>query len=251
MSRSELSVQLYTVRTALAEDLPGTLARIAGLGFRDVELFDFVDQAQEYVAQLAACGLRAPSGHASLLDEDTSRVFDAAEAIGMRTVIQSMVAADQWADVAGVRATATALNAVAAEAADRGLQVGYHNHWWELQSIIGGVNALERFAGYLDDAVVLEVDTYWAQTGGVDPAALLRRLGDRVRFLHVKDGPATLDVREQVAVGAGSLDVAAIIGAAPQAQRVVELDDFAGDVFEALRDSVTYLTEQTEQSVTA
>jgi sugar phosphate isomerase/epimerase len=90
---------------------------------------------------------------------------------------------------------------------------------------------------------VLEVDTYWVQTGGVDAVALLRRLGDRVRFLHVKDGPATLETMDQVAVGAGSLDVLAIIGAAPQALRVVELDDFAGDVFEALRDSVAYLTE--------
>jgi sugar phosphate isomerase/epimerase len=63
-----------------------------------------------------------------------------------------------------------------------------------------------------------------------------------VHFLHVKDGPATRATVEQVAVGSGSLDVPAILAAAPQALRVVELDDFDGDVFDALRDSYSYLT---------
>ena len=88
---------------------------------------------------------------------------------------------------------------------------------------------------------MLEVDTYWAEVGGVPAAALLERLGDRVRFLHVKDGAVTQDDQDQVAVGSGALDIAAILAAAPQAQQVVELDGFAGDVFDALRDSVTYL----------
>lgn len=98
------------------------------------------------------------------------------------------------------------------------------------------------FAEHLDDAVVLEVDTYWAEVGGEGAVELLGRLGDRVGFLHVKDGPGTQVMRDQVAVGSGSVDVLAIMAAAPRALRVVELDDFAGDVFDALRDSLAYLT---------
>ena len=90
--------------------------------------------------------------------------------------------------------------------------------------------------------VVLEVDTYWAYAGGADVPALLGRLGDRVVALHVKDGDGTLDTFGQVAVGSGSLPIWDIIAAAPDALRVVELDDSAGDVFDALRDSRTYLT---------
>lgn len=242
MSSSDLSVQLYTIRHALAEDRGVALSRLADLGFRAVELFDFVDQADAYSDLLGERGLAAPSGHAMLIGEDAGKVFDAAQTIGMRTVIQPMVAADRWADLDGVVGTARALNEIANKAADRGLVVGYHNHWWELESRIGGTSALEVFAEHLDDAVVLEVDTYWAEVGGEGAVELLGRLGDRVGFLHVKDGPGTQVMRDQVAVGSGSLDVLAIMAAAPRALRVVELDDFAGDVFGALRDSLAYLT---------
>ena len=242
MSSSDLSVQLYTIRHALAEDRGSALSRLAGLGFRAVELFDFVDRADAYADLLGEHGLAAPSGHAMLIGEDAGKVFDAAQTIGMRTVIQPMVAADRWADLDGGVGTARALNEIADRAADRGLVVGYHNHWWELESRIGGTSALEVFAEHLDDTVVLEVDTYWAEVGGEGAVELLGRLGDRVGFLHVKDGPATQVMSDQVAVGSGSLDVLAIMAAAPRALRVVELDDFAGDVFGALRDSLAYLT---------
>jgi sugar phosphate isomerase/epimerase len=59
-------------------------------------------------------------------------------------------------------------------------------------------------ADCLAPEVVLEVDTYWAYAGGADVPALLRRLGDRVVALHVKDGDGSLEVERQVAVGSGT-----------------------------------------------
>ena len=80
--------------------------------------------------------------------------------------------------------------------------------------------------------------------GGEDPAELLRRLGDRVRFVHIKDGPLTKNDREQVAVGSGSMRVWDVLDAVPGLEvAVVELDDFDGDVFIAVADSLTYLNE--------
>ncbi len=241
MSGSEVSVQLYTVRSALAADAAAALTRIADLGFRQVELFDFVGRAEELAQLLSARGLTVPSGHAMLIGEDVDAVLTAARAVGMHTVIQPMVPAERWASLAWVEQTAHALNEVAVVAARQGLQVGYHNHWWELENKIDDRPALEVFAELLDEAVLLEVDTYWVETGGVSAPELLRRLGKRVRFLHVKDGPATLDMRAQTALGAGSLNVPQIMAAAPGALKVIELDDYAGDVFDALRDSLAFL----------
>jgi sugar phosphate isomerase/epimerase len=92
--------------------------------------------------------------------------------------------------------------------------------------------------------VVLEVDAYWAAVGGQDPVALLGRLGHRVQALHVKDGPATSDTRDQVAVGRGGLPIREILGAAPQALPVIELDDTRGDRFAAVADSLAWLRAQ-------
>ena len=65
--------------------------------------------------------------------------------------------------------------------------------------------------------VVLEVDTYWAFAGGADVPALLRRLGDRVAALHVKDGDG--DARPEAArsrPAPGSCRSAEILAAAPR-----------------------------------
>ncbi|WP_029137687.1 sugar phosphate isomerase/epimerase family protein [Nakamurella lactea] len=236
-----LSVQLYTVRAALAADLPGTLQRIADIGFRDVEPFGFVDQADAYLEGLAAAGLSAPSAHAALIGQDTAAAFAAAKRLGVQTLIDPMVDRALWTRREDVEQTARQLNEIAAAAAAHGLTVGYHNHWWETENRIDGATALEVLAGMLDDAVVLEVDTYWADVGGASAPELLRRLGDRVALIHVKDGPATQQNIDQTAVGSGTLDIPAILAAAPQARRVVELDDFAGDVFDAVRDSYAWM----------
>ena len=96
-------------------------------------------------------------------------------------------------------------------------------------------------ADALDPAVLLEVDTYWAAVGGQDVPALLGRLGDRVRYLHVKDGPVTRD-DPMTAVGTGRMPVAEILAACPSAEwHVVELDRCATDMLTAVRDSLAWL----------
>jgi sugar phosphate isomerase/epimerase len=237
----ELSVQLYSVREHLAADLPGTLRRIAGIGFTRVELFNFVDNAEAYVAELAAAGLTAPSAHARLVGQDSARIFAAARSIGVQTVIDPHIEDARWTTREDVVGIAADLNALANEAADHGLKVGYHNHAFELENRIDGVSALEVLAGSLDDAVTLELDTYWAAVGGEDVLPLLGRLGQRVQFMHIKDGPMTKDDKDQVAVGSGMMPAVEILAAAPHALAVVELDDFTGDVFDAVADSYSYL----------
>lgn len=241
-----LSVQLYTVREALAKDLPGTLERVASLGYRNVELFDFVEQAARYRELLGAFGLGAPSGHCGLVGpgRDPRRAFEAALEVGVKTVVDPSIDRRRWTTREDVVAVAADLNRVAEVASGYGLAVGYHNHHYEVANRIDGATALEVLSGHLSEEVVLEVDTYWAEVGGAQAAGLLKRLGPRVQLLHIKDGPVTMVDKEQVAVGSGSLDVPAILAAAPEALRVVELDDFEGDVFVALSDSFAYLTAQ-------
>ena len=242
MSHRPLSLQLYSVRTAISADLSGTLARVSALNLKHVELYGFADRGAEYADQLAAHNLAAPSGHGSLVG-DTTTIFDAANLIGMKTVIDPFIDPSRWTTRDDVAAIAAQLNAVALVAADSGLRIGYHNHAFELENRIGGVSALEVLADHLDDAVVLELDTYWVSVGGDDPVALLGKLGSRVEFLHIKDGPITKNDADQVAVGSGSMPISDILAAAPNALAVIELDDFTGDVFDAVRDSVSYLTE--------
>lgn len=245
MSNSNLSVQLYTVRELLTEDTVGTLRRIADIGFTQVEPFGLLDFADGLRQGFAETGLTAPTTHQGFIGrDDLDTVFATAAGLGIRTVIDPHVPAERWQTAAAVEDTAAQLNAAAAAAAKHGVRVGYHNHAHELENTIDGMTALEYFAGKLDPEVVLEVDTYWVVVGGGNPVDLLPKLGDRVVALHVKDGPGTTETKDQVAVGQGSLPIAEIIAAAPNALRVIELDDSRGDRFQAVADSYAFLTAE-------
>ncbi|MGC5166598.1 sugar phosphate isomerase/epimerase family protein [Luteimicrobium sp. DT211] len=238
-----LSVQLYTVREALAADLPGTLARLAGLGFEQVEPFGILT-FDGLADGLAAAGLAAPTAHQNFLGGDPRPAFDRARELGVRTIIDPFTPPERWQDAGEVRRTADQLASASEVAAEYGLRVGYHNHAHEVASVLEGRTALELLASQLPDAVALEVDTYWVAVGGADPVALLERLGDRVVALHVKDGPGTPEPLDQVAVGRGTLPVRDIVAARPDALRVVELDDSRGDRFQAVADSIAYLVAE-------
>ena len=232
---SELSVQLYTVRDALAQDFSGTLGKLAEFGFTQVEPFALLNFADELRNGLARNGLTAPTTHMHLVDEDQDAIFALAAELGIETVIEPYVDPARWQSEADISDVASELNAAASKAADHGLRVGYHNHHFELESKISGVHGLEVLADRLAPEVVLEVDTYWAYAGGADVPALITRLGDRVVALHLKDGDGSLDPTKQVPLGTGVLPVWDIIAAAPDALRVVELDDSETDLLDAVR----------------
>ncbi|MCU1551226.1 MAG: sugar phosphate isomerase/epimerase [Glaciihabitans sp.] len=246
MNYPQLSVQLYTVREAMLEDLPGTLQRIADLGFTQVEPYNFAG-FEGLGAGLAAAGLAAPTAHGHFIgesDAELERVFGIAKDLGIATAIDPFTAPERWETAESIGQIADQLNAAAAIAAKYGVVVGYHNHAHELKSVIDGVTGIEIFAGKLAPEVVLEIDTYWVAVGGQDPVELLKRLGNKVVAIHVKDGPATTETKDQVAVGSGSLPIADIVAAAPTALRVIELDDSRGDRFQAVADSYAYLVKE-------
>lgn len=266
MTSPRSSLQLYSVREQLT-DLDGTLARIAALGVRNVEPFSMFDRTMEMIPALQRHGLTAPSGHAPFLSDEIEYqgnlvalpplgvTLQAARALGVEVLVDPLVPASRWQTADEIARTADRLNAAAAQAANAGLRVGYHNHSFEFHHRVGDTTAYEHFVSLLDPRVALEVDVYWAATAAQDVPALLRRLGDRVFALHLKDGTVDRDpfatpegyVAEELdlhPLGEGSLDLSAILEAAP-AERldVIEFDHVRGDVFAAIESSLAYLEE--------
>ena len=261
------SVQLYTIASAFSADMSGSLAKLAEIGLTNVEAFDFVSRPAEIRAALDRAGLASPTGHAPLLTDELwtpdgsiptpapEVVFEAAATIGMTTVIDPFVAPDRWLTEDGVAYIAERLNAAAEQAAAFGLRVGYHNHAQEFVASFDGQTAYERFVSLLDDRVALELDLFWALTGGQDVPALVERLGDRLVAVHVKDGvvPATnpwapgagdfgsasLDQRH---AGAGDVPLVEALRAASALQyAVVEYDNTPGEPFADIAASVAFL----------
>jgi sugar phosphate isomerase/epimerase len=225
----------------LAEDFAGTLRRLADLGLTRVEPYGMLRFADELKVALPATGLTAPTTHQALDGGDLEAIFETAAMLGIRTVVHPFTPADCWQSRADIQQLADTLREAATVGSDYGVMVAYHNHAWELSTHIDGRPALELFADLLDPAILLEIDTYWAATGGQDVPALLRRLGARVFALHLKDGPLNGDTASQLPLGRGDLPAAEIIAAAPGLQfPVLEFDAYAGDIFEGIATSYAY-----------
>jgi sugar phosphate isomerase/epimerase len=254
------AVQLYTVREQMATDRKGVLAQLAAFGYGAVEPFNILSDPEGLRADLAAAGLDVCGVHANPAGEQFEAVLDAARVLGADTIIVPYLPPSRFADAEAVRDVAGELNETSRRVVDAGLRLGYHNHDFELSSTVAGRPALEVLADLLADEVLLEVDTYWAAvglgprgSGGTAPPGLgasgvpdlLRRLGERVRYLHVKDGPATSRDDDMTAVGAGSMPVAEILAANPSVRwHVVELDRCATDMMTAVRESLGWLIRQ-------
>lgn len=248
MAATPIALQLYSLRALAQHDLPGVLERVAAAGFLGVEYASLHDQAPGDVRRWASdLGLTGVAVHRRLPPgEEAERVLDEAAELGVDTLVVPWAEPAHFADDASIAALADELRAAQARAAARGMRLGYHNHEFEPVALATGTTALERLFELAGPDVLAEVDVYWATVAGADPAALIERLGERVRLLHLKDGPADPARRDapHVAVGTGRVDIAGAVAAGGSVGwHVVELDACATDMLEAVTSSLRYLVD--------
>jgi sugar phosphate isomerase/epimerase len=142
--------------------------------------------------------------------------------------------------LAGVRDLISAYNDAGAIARDHGFQFGIHNHWWEFDSV-EGESPIRLFHELLHPNIFWQLDVYWAQTAGVDPAEVVLGLEQRIGSLHWKDGPA-VHGEPMTALGQGKVDVPRILEAVTRlVDWVIELDLCATDPLDAAQQSLVYL----------
>jgi sugar phosphate isomerase/epimerase len=158
----------------------------------------------------------------------------------------------------GVADIADRLNRAAEVAATFGLTVGYHNHAQEFVASFDGQTAYERFVATTDERVAIELDLFWALTGGQDATELVTKLGSRLIAVHVKDGIAPAsnpfgpdapafgsEALDQRHPGDGQVPLAAALKAGEGAieYAVIEYDNSPGDVFADIQASYDFLVK--------
>ena len=232
-------IQLYTVRSLMSQDAPATLAAIAEIGYREVELAGLYGHTPKTMrALLDASGLAAPSTHIGLdeLRKDAARVFGDAHVLGNRYVIVPWIDAPERESLSAYQRIAGELNEFGASARKEGIQLGYHNHDFELKPIDGRVPYDILVAETDDELVVMELDLYWlAKGGGASPTAWFERFPGRFAMVHVKDMSRG---GEMVDVGDGILDFRSVMAQADSAgirHAFVEHDEPADPIKTAKR----------------
>lgn len=274
-----IGLQLYTVGDEARKNIDATLARVAKIGYRTVELAGYHGQSvQALRAAGNRHGLKFTSIHVGAtgrpgepgLDQDLPKLAADLHALGVTDVVMPMfptperfggpkdgegfvpymqrvtagLTRDDW------QRTADLLNDRGGKLRAEGLRLGYHNHNQEFAPLGNTTGFDLLLSGTSADAVSFELDVGWVAAAGVDPVALLKRHGRRFQLMHVKDiKPSTKSnfalQQDPTEVGSGKLPWPTLLPAAFNAGvrkfYVEQEPPFSMDRFAAIEKSLAFL----------
>lgn len=184
-----VGVQLYSVRHELAQDMPGTFARLAEIGFQGVEFADYHGRsAEELRAMLDANGLRAAGSHVymeTLLGDQLPATVAFNRTLGNEDLIVRWIPEEGRDSLDSFLRTTERFNEIAERLEPHGMRVGYHSHAYIFETF-DGKTLWNILADNTRDDVVLQLDTGYAAAMGQDIPALLRRNPGRTASMHLK-----------------------------------------------------------------
>jgi sugar phosphate isomerase/epimerase len=249
LESSRIALQLHTLRDHLRteDEVARSFARVREIGYEQVQLSGLPPLAPARIRQLAEgaglaiCATHEPSQE--IVDEPR-RVADRLSELGCRfTAYPAPHVPLETLDQ--VFALADALSRAGEVLRSHGRLLTYHNHAAEFRKL--GGKAILDWLYERSDPILLhaELDTYWVQAGGADPARYCARLSGRLPLLHLKDYAVTAEGRPvTAALGEGNLNFRTIVREAQMADchyYIVEQDEGFDDPFEAIAVSFRYL----------
>ncbi|HWK55977.1 MAG TPA: sugar phosphate isomerase/epimerase [Parapedobacter sp.] len=287
VSLTEIGLQLFTLRDQLADNAVATLARVAEIGYDHVETFglEVGDDGKitfwgmdipSLSTVLTDNKLKTYSGHYDLAEfltpgdgnQDTLKIaIDTAAALGQHYLVVPVppIALIDKLTADDYRFIADQLNKGGELAAESGLTIGYHNHFWEFRTLADGRKGLDILIENTDEGLVaFELDLFWCEKSGTDSAAYFEKHPGRFPLWHIKDMDKNnsgtivggdydqrpfMEITENITyaeVGTGSIDFEKIMAAEKTAglqYAFVEQDFITIDPFESITKSYKYVKE--------
>lgn len=186
-----IGIQLYTVRDALKRDYDGTLAKLAAMGYREVESGRDHDKPPKQMREaLMRYGLTSPSYHVdwNSLGADWPKVIEDNKIVGRTYLVNPWIDEEVRNKPDGWKHAAETLNRAGETAKKAGIQFAYHNHWIEFVPLDDGKLPYDVLLENCDPNLVkMQMDLGWITVGGQDPVKYFERYPGRFPMVHVKD----------------------------------------------------------------
>lgn len=240
-----IGIQLYTLRDLASADLGGTLAKLAKIGYKEIEFAGYHNHSATEVRDLLEHnGLTAPSAHIPIatIEKEPAKTFKDARIVGHKWLTIPSLPDAKHETVDDWKRSAAQLNAVGTRVKAAGFHLAYHNHNIEFGKI-GEVVPLNVLIENTDPSLVsFEMDIYWVVNGGGNPLALLSRFPGRFKMFHVKDSMGPPENR-MADVGAGTIDFKTIFARAKGIEHYFVEHDQPADALASAAASYQYLAK--------
>ncbi len=189
-----IGLELYSVRTELARDLPNTLRAVAKIGYEAVEFFApyfgwSLSYAKDVRSLMDDLGLRCYSTHnhiESFTPGDTmGKAIELNQILGARHLVLSSAPGTKvlegWKQLCGRLTTAVE------QFQTHGLTAGFHNHQTEWAKLDGEQRIMDVVAANTPREFVLQLDVGTCMEAGADPVAWIKANPGRIKSVHLKD----------------------------------------------------------------
>ncbi len=237
--KRQIGLELYTVRDLLPKDYEGTLAKVAEIGYKEVEpATNYAGmEPKQFRAMLDKFGLSAPSTHVGATDgPDLEKQLEGFQTMGIKyTEIRGGAPGGGGGrgpqTEESVKRTAQQINRHGEIAKKFGMKMLIHNHTQEFQPLEGGaLHPYDVLLRETDPALVaMQLDIGWASVAGQNILEMFQKHPGRFELWHVKDArgiklmtPQMTQPERQrsamlVPVGEGEVNYKSIFAAAGQA----------------------------------
>lgn len=201
-----VGLQLYSVRADCAKDLPGTVAKVAKMGYQGVEFAGYYDYKAEDLRKmlddngLVCCGTHTAMD--TLSDANLAATIEFNRTIGNKYLIVPWLQPDESNPKQGWLKYAERFNVLAEKVKPHGMFVGYHNHAHDFAAV-DGTTGWDLLAGNTRPEVIMQIDTGNALSGGADPLVYLKRYPGRSVTVHIKEYSET---NKNALIGEGDID---------------------------------------------
>jgi len=260
-----IGVELYTVRAMMKTDVPGTLAKVAAIGYKEVEFAGYFDHSpKDLRALLDRDALTAPACHVAyaVVQDKWPEAVEAGHILGHKYIVCPWIDDSQRQSPDGYKQAADLFNKAGEASRKAGIQFAYHNHFWEFlpDKNLGGKLPYDYLLESTDPAnLKMELDLCWISVAGKDPLTYFKKYPGRFVLAHVKDlskippilpGKSSKEMIDDVAVnftaiGGGVIDWKKLIPAAQDAgvEHFFVENDEPKDAIANLTESYAYLSK--------
>jgi sugar phosphate isomerase/epimerase len=245
-------------------DVPGSLKKIAEMGYHYVELANYADgkfykyEPLEFLKIVKDLGMEILSSHTQVegagvtLDNARKMAEDHAK-LGVKYCLQPWIVEEMRTTVASYQRMAANWNQIGKVMKEFGIQFGYHNHNFEFDTVEGKIPYFDIMMAELDkNLVTMELDTFWVSKAGYNPVDIFKKYPGRFQLFHLKDmykkeAPFFTVIKDDIApVGEGVINFKEILAAkniAGMKYMIVEQDQSRdGTIFEDVKKSINNLT---------
>ncbi len=211
---SAYGIQLWTVQGDMAKDAKGTLQKLAGYGYKQIESFEGRNGMfwglghKDFKKYMDDLDMKIISSHCNIAQNFEQKAAEAAE-IGMKYLICPWKGPQKSLD--NFKKFVDEFNTAGEICKKNGIRFAYHNHDYSFKVMEGQMPQDVMMQGTDKNLVDFEMDIYWVVAAGEDPKAWFEKYPGRFTACHVKDLGKTAKGHESVHLGKGTIDFPSIL----------------------------------------